>query len=83
MEKLITSIIKQKLYQEINSSSFWSIIIDETTFIFNEKHLAIVSKYFLHNVLILRYIRLTEFEDCIADNILTKFWNLLKIIDLI
>ncbi|PKY60483.1 hypothetical protein RhiirA4_484234 [Rhizophagus irregularis] len=67
MEKLITSIIKQELYQEINSSLFWSIIIDETTFIFNEKHLAIVSKYFLHNILILRYIRLIELEDRTPD----------------
>src|SRR6266480_1177259 len=60
MEKSITSIIKQELYQEINNSPFWSIMIDETTSISDEKHLAIVSKHISHNVLVLRYIRLIE-----------------------
>jgi hypothetical protein len=72
MEKLITSIIKQELYQEINDSPFWSIMIDETTFISDEKHLAMVSKHFSHNVPVLRYIGLIEIKDCTANNILTQ-----------
>ncbi|GBB97182.1 hypothetical protein RclHR1_29300002 [Rhizophagus clarus] len=78
MEKSITSIIKQELYQEINDSSFWSIMIDKTTFISNEKHLAIVSKHFLHNIPVLRYIRLIELENCITDNILIQILEFIQ-----
>jgi hypothetical protein len=46
IEKSITNIIKQELYQEINNSPFWSIMIDETTSISDEKHLAIISNIF-------------------------------------
>ncbi|CAB5364129.1 unnamed protein product [Rhizophagus irregularis] len=78
MEKSITSIIKQELYQEINDSPFWSIMIDETTSISDEKHLAIVSKHFSHNVPVLRYIGLIELEDCTANNILTQILEFIQ-----
>lgn len=78
MEKSITSIIKQELYQEINDSPFWSIMIDETTSISDEKHLAMVSKHFSHNVPVLRYIGLIELEDCTADNILTQILEFIQ-----
>ncbi|PKC53807.1 hypothetical protein RhiirA1_509095 [Rhizophagus irregularis] len=78
MEKSITSIIKQELYQEINDSPFWSIMIDETTSISDEKHLAMVSKHFSHNVPVLRYIGLIELEDCTADNILIQILEFIQ-----
>src|ERR1700722_4537573 len=49
MEKAISFIIKEELFQEINNSPFWSIMIDEITSISDEKHLAIVSKHMSHN----------------------------------
>ncbi len=79
MEKSIISIIKQELYQEINNSPFWSIMIDETTSISDEKHLAMVSKHFSHNVPVLRYIGLIELEDCTADNILTQILEFIQV----
>ena len=78
MKKLITSIIKQELYQEINNSLFWNIMIDETTFISDEKHLAIVLKYILHNVLVLRYIRLIELESCTTDSIISQILKFIQ-----
>ncbi|CAB5395525.1 unnamed protein product [Rhizophagus irregularis] len=78
MEKSITSIIKQELYQEINDSPFWSIMIDETTSISDEKHLAMVFKHFSHNVPVLSYIGLIELEDCTTDNILTQILEFIQ-----
>ncbi len=79
MEKSIISIIKQELHQEINNSPFWSIMIDETASISDEKHLAMVSKHFSHNVPVLRYIGLIELEDCTADNILTQILEFIQV----
>src|SRR6266540_5001387 len=67
LEKSITSIIKQELIYEIKNFPFWSIMIDETTSISNEKHLAIVSKHMSYNIPVLRFIGLIELEDCTAN----------------
>src|SRR6266480_1217564 len=82
MEKSITSIIKQELYQEINNSPFWSIMIDETTSISDEKHLAIVSKHISHNVPVLRYIGLIELESCTADSIVSQILKFVQVNEL-
>jgi len=77
LEKSITSIIKQELIYEIKNFPFWSIMIDETTLISDEKHLAIVSKYMSYNIPVLRFIGLIELEDCTANYI---FEQILKFI---
>ena len=78
MEKSITSIIKQELYQEINNSPFWSIMIDKTTSISDEKHLAIVLKHISHNIFVLRYIRLIELESYTADSIISQILKIFQ-----
>src|SRR5436853_37526 len=40
----IVSVIQKELFEELNSSPYWSIMIDETNTI-NNKYLAIVGKY--------------------------------------
>ena len=71
LEKSITYVIKQELWQEIKNSPFWSIMNDETTSISDEKHLSIVSKHMSHNVPVLRFIGLIEPDDCTA----IIYWN--------
>ena len=44
-------------------------MIDKTTSISDEKHLAIISKYMSYNIFVLRFIGLIELEDCIANYI--------------
>lgn len=79
LEKSITYVIKQELWREINNSPFWSIMIDETTSISDEKHLAIVSKHMSHNVPVLRFIGLIELEDCTANNILEQILKFIQV----
>ena len=47
-------------------------MINETTSISDEKHLAIISKYISHNVPVLRYIELIELESYTADSIISQ-----------
>jgi hypothetical protein len=82
LENSITSIIKQELRREIKNSPFWSIMIDETTSISDEKHLAIVSKHMSHNVPVLRFIGLIELEDCTANNILKQILEFIQVNEL-
>ncbi|CAB5360435.1 unnamed protein product [Rhizophagus irregularis] len=66
-------------YQNHNSEKeMENIMINETTSISDEKHLAIVSKHFSHNVPVLRYIGLIELEDYTADNILTQILEFIQ-----
>lgn len=81
-EKSITYVIKQELWREIKDSPFWSIMIDETTSISDEKHLAIVSKHMSHNVPVLRFVGLIGLEDCSANNILEQILKFIQINEL-
>ncbi|PKY47303.1 hypothetical protein RhiirA4_444771 [Rhizophagus irregularis] len=50
MEEAIVYVIEKALCEEIRSSNHWSIMIDETNSITDEKHLAVVSRHISHNV---------------------------------
>ena len=82
LERSIVNVIKQELKCEIKNSPFWSIMIDETTSIADEKHLAIVSKHMSCNVPVLRFIGLVELEDCTASNIFEQILRFIEINEL-
>ena len=82
LEQSIANIIKQELRREIRNSPFWSIKIDETTSISDEKHLAIVSKHMSHNVPVLRFIGLIELENCTANSILEQMLKFIQVNEL-
>jgi Domain of unknown function (DUF4371) len=82
LERSIVNVIKQELICEIKNSPFWSIMIDETTSIADEKHLAIVSKHMSYNVSVLRFIGLIELEDCTASNIFEQILGFIQINEL-
>ncbi len=82
LEKSITSIIKQELIYEIKNSPFWSIMIDETTSISDEKYLAIVLKYMSYNILVLWFIGLIELEDYITNHIFEQILKFIQAIEL-
>jgi len=82
LEQSIANIIKQELRREIRNSPFWSIMIDETTSISDEKHLAIVSKHMSHNVPVLRFIGLIELENCTANSILEQMLKFIQVNEL-
>jgi hypothetical protein len=65
----ITSIIKKSLFEELNSSDYWSIMIDETNSIDNNKYLAIVGKYIVNNIPYLRYLGMINLKSTTAENI--------------
>ena len=77
-EEAIFYIIEKALIDEIKASERWSILIDESTAITDEKHLVIVSKHIVNNVLILRYLGLIELNDCSANNITTQIKSFLN-----
>lgn len=50
IEEAIAYVIEKALCEEIRNSNNWSIMIDETNSITDEKHLAIISRHISHNV---------------------------------
>ncbi len=76
-EEAIFYVIEKALIDEIKASEQWSILIDESTTITDEKHLVIVSKHISNNVLVLRYVGLIELDDCTANNIVIQIKNFL------
>ena len=58
-EEAISYVIDMALINEIKASRQWSILIDESTTITDEKHLVFVSKHIANNVPVLRYFGLT------------------------
>ncbi|RGB27386.1 hypothetical protein C1646_769180 [Rhizophagus diaphanus] len=53
MEEAIVYVIEKALCEEIRSSNHWSIMIDETNSITDEKHLAVMSQHISHNSFII------------------------------
>ena len=76
-EEAIFYVIEKALIDEIKASEQWSILIDESTTITDEKHLVIVSKHISNNVPVLRYVGLIELDDCTANNIVIQIKNFL------
>ncbi|PKK77826.1 hypothetical protein RhiirC2_807352 [Rhizophagus irregularis] len=69
MEEVIVYVIEKALCEEIRSSNHWSIMIDETNSITDEKHLAVVSRHILHNVPIIRYLEMINLDELTAEAI--------------
>ena len=65
----IASVIKKTLFEELNSSIYWSIMIDEANSIDNSKYLAIVRKYIVNNIPYMRYLGMINLESTTAGNI--------------
>jgi hypothetical protein len=68
----IASVIKNSLFEELNSSPYWSVMIDEANSIDGNKHLAIVGKYITNNMPIMRYLGLINLESTDSENIYNK-----------
>jgi hypothetical protein len=65
----IVSVIQKELFEELNLSTYWSIMIDETNTITNNKYLAIVGKYIVNNMPYMRYLGMVELESTDGENI--------------
>src|SRR6185369_7872323 len=61
--------IKKSLFEELNSSIYWSIMIDEANSVDNDKYLAIVGKYIVNNIPYMRYLGMIDLESTTAENI--------------
>ncbi|GBB99207.1 hypothetical protein RclHR1_03450002 [Rhizophagus clarus] len=68
----ICHVIEESLFNELNSSKFWSILIDESTTITDNKHLAIVSKYLVNNTPYMRYLGMLNLEETDASYIFNQ-----------
>src|SRR4051794_4175675 len=67
----IVSVIQKELFEELNSSPYWSIMIDETNTI-NNKYLAIVGKYMVDNIPYMRYLGMIDLESTDGENIFNQ-----------
>ncbi|CAG8548982.1 15897_t:CDS:2, partial [Dentiscutata heterogama] len=70
IEEAIVYVIEKALYEEIRSSINWSIMIDETNSITNEKHLAIVSRHMFYIILVTRYLGIINLDELNAEAII-------------
>jgi len=66
----ISYVIERQVIEEINRSVGWSILLDESTTITIDKHLAIVGKYMVENEPVLRYLGMINLEECNANSIM-------------
>ncbi|GBB86298.1 hypothetical protein RclHR1_12720005 [Rhizophagus clarus] len=57
-------IIECQVIEEINKSTGWSILLDESTTITIDKYLAIISKHIVRNEPVLRYLGMINLEEC-------------------
>jgi Domain of unknown function (DUF4371) len=65
----ISYVIRKTLFEEFSSSIYWSIMIDETNSIDNDKYLAVVSKYFVNNIPCMRYLGMINLDSTDSENI--------------
>jgi len=64
--------IKKSLFEELNSSVYWSIMIDETNSVDNDKYLAIVGKYIVNNIPYMRYLGMVNLDSTDSENIFNQ-----------
>jgi len=76
-EEAIFYVVEKALINEIKVSDQWSLLIDESTSITDEKHLVLVSKHMANNVPVMRYLGLIELDDCSANSIMAYIKNFL------
>jgi len=58
----ISFTIKESLFEELNSSAHWNIMIDETNSVDNDKYLAIVGKCITNNIPFMRYLGMVNLD---------------------
>ena len=46
----ICHVIEENLFEELSISKYWSMMINESNTIFDDKYLAIVAKYLINNI---------------------------------
>jgi hypothetical protein len=66
----ISYVIEHQVIEEINKSTGWSILLDESTTITIDKHLAIISKHMVGNEPVLWYLGMINLEQCDASSIM-------------
>ena len=64
--------IKKSLFEELNSSIYWSIMIDETNSVDDDKYLAIVGKYIVNNIPYMRYLGMVNLDSTDGENIFNQ-----------
>jgi hypothetical protein len=64
----ISYVIERQVIEEINKSVGWSILLDESTTVTIDKHMAIVSNM-VGNEPILRYLGMINLKECNANSI--------------
>jgi hypothetical protein len=67
----IAHVIKRSLSEELNSSVNWSIMIDETNSVDNDKYLAIVGKY-INNLPYMRYLGMVNLDSTDGEGIFNQ-----------
>src|SRR6266511_1536001 len=65
----IASVIKNSLFDELNSSPYWSVMIDVANSVDDDKYLAIVGKCIANNMPIMRYLGLINLDSTVGENI--------------
>jgi hypothetical protein len=68
----IAYIIKKSLFEELNSSIYWSIMIDEANSVDDDKYLAIVGKYIINNMPYMRYLGMINLGTTDGENIFNQ-----------
>jgi len=66
----ISYVIERQVIAEINKSTGWSILLDESITITIDKHLAILSKHMIGNEPVLRYLGMINLEEGDANSIM-------------
>ncbi|CAG8787935.1 24411_t:CDS:2, partial [Racocetra persica] len=74
----ICDIIEEGLFEELNASKYWSLMIDESNTISDDKHLAIVAKYLINNIPYMRYFGMLNLEETNALYIFTQLKSFFK-----
>ena len=64
--------IKKSLFEELNSSIYWRIMIDETNSVDDDKYLAIVGKYIVNNIPYMRYLGMVNLDSTDGENIFNQ-----------
>jgi hypothetical protein len=68
----IAFVIKESLFEELNSSTHWSIMIDETNSVDGDKYLAIVGKCITNNIPFMRYLGMVNLDSTDGENIFNQ-----------
>ncbi|CAB4415772.1 unnamed protein product [Rhizophagus irregularis] len=74
----ICNVIEENLFKELDISNYWSLMIDESNTISDDKHLAIVAKYPINNVPYMRYLGMINLEETNALYIFNQIKSFLE-----